>query len=116
MQLFGIDPQILSQILFQFLWFAVIIFLSMQSQKIQLSLWMGQIRKALIKLKGYSKHAKDITLQLVKDFGKPSFDPKNRIGGMNHILVPGRADLRISMIQPVMELTRWSCLSMKSCS
>ena len=79
MQLFGIDPNFISQLFFQLLWLVAIIFLSMQSQKIQLSLWMGQIRKALLKLKGYSKHATDITLQLVKDFGKPSFDPKSRI-------------------------------------
>ncbi|MHA2060256.1 MAG: DUF1512 family protein [Candidatus Ranarchaeia archaeon] len=70
------DP---TAMLFQVLWLAVIIFLSMQSQKLQLSMWMGQIRKALLKLKGYSNHAQEITLQLVKDFGKPSFDPKSRI-------------------------------------
>ncbi len=73
-------PQIdLLPILINFLWFAAIIFLSFQSQRLQLSMWMGQIRKALIRLKSYSNRATTLTLELVKDLGKPSFEPKDRI-------------------------------------
>ena len=80
-------------ILSQFVWIGLLMLLSFQGQKIQMMGWMSSIRKNLIKLKGYSQKASDITLKLIKEVGKPNFDPKERMAEFIEFVLISPVDL-----------------------
>lgn len=73
--------------IFQVAFLLVFMLYAFYAQKIQLWIWLNQIKSALLQLKQLDVKGRKIAVNLVKDAGKPDFDPSDYVDKLREFFV-----------------------------
>jgi len=79
LQLLPTGGEDLASWIFQFLFLLFIILFSLYGQRFQLWIWINQIKASLLQLKQMDVQGRRIVIHMIKELGKPDFDPTQRV-------------------------------------